>query len=98
MRNQGEETLIFKNRRSEIEILDSMLSEANCEVKKTRMLYKANVCHSQFSDYFDFLLSQGFISLARDEPSLKTYVITEKGRYFHSSIRSILSLTKGSFM
>ena len=85
--------MIFKNKRSEIEILDSILSKADVEVKKTRMLYNANMSHLQFSNYFDFLLSHGFISIVQDNPSQKTYIITEKGKVFHNSIKSILALT-----
>ena len=87
--------MIYKNRRSEIEILDTILSEATTEVKKTRLLYIANVCYAQFSDYFDFLLAQGFLSLVKDDPAQKTYMITDRGRSFHDSIKSILSMTRG---
>jgi len=87
--------VIFKNRRSEIEILDTILSEATIEVKKTHLLYTANICYTQFSDYFDFLLAQGFLSTLHDEAPQKTYIITEKGRSFHQNIKTILSMIKG---
>ena len=86
--------MIYKNKRSEIEILDTILAEANAEVKKTHLLYMANVSYAQFSDYFEFLLSHEFLSVVQDEPTQKTYTITEKGRSFHECIRSILAMTK----
>ena len=87
--------MIFDNRRSEIEILDTILSEAISEVKKTHLQYTANVCYTQFSDYFDFLLARGFLSAMQGETPQKTYIITEKGRLFHQNIKTILSMIKG---
>jgi len=47
--------MIFNNKRSESEIIFELLSSAQEDIKKTRLMYKVNMTYTQFTKYLDFL-------------------------------------------
>ena len=86
--------MIFRNKRSEIEILAQILNSAKNKVKKTNLLYSTNISYSNFLRYFNFLLDKGFIESKEGNPSGKFYRTTEKGDHFLESINTILKEIK----
>ena len=86
--------MIFKNKRSEIEIIDELLSTAKNEAKKTRLLYKTNLCYSHFIEYLDFLMEKEFINKNGEMQKGNTYLITEKGERFLDSIEDVIQLSR----
>ena len=86
--------MIYKNRRSDVEIIDTILTGVHGEVKKTRLLNQAHICYYQFNDYFTFLLNNGFISERPVDTRKKVYMITDRGKQLHESIQSLLAWTE----
>ncbi len=72
---------MWKNKnknRSSLEIVGDVLSIALAKVKKTRIMYQANLSYVQLEKYLKVLLDGGLIQC--DEGSC--YLITQKGRDF----------------
>lgn len=82
--------MISRNKRNELEILEEMLSLATKEVKKTRLMYEANLSYTLCNKYLDFLLEKKFLGEKFGNPSGKVYYTTEKGKKFHENIKDIL--------
>ncbi|MEM2886206.1 MAG: winged helix-turn-helix domain-containing protein [Thermoproteota archaeon] len=72
----------FKNR-SGLEILASIVSATAGGARKTHVMYKANLSHSQLQRYLAFLESRGLVKIT-DSPdsSGQIYEATEKGMHF----------------
>lgn len=85
---------MFKNKRSELEIISQMLSTANKEIKKTRLMYKTNMCYVHFTEYMNFLLEKEFLGVKKFNPVGNIYYTTEKGKNFLESIKSVLDQVK----
>jgi predicted transcriptional regulator len=87
--------LIFKTKRSELEIVEEILSLAREETKKTWLMYHTNLCYSQFVFYLNFLLEKKFLEEHNGSISgTNTYKITEKGKQFLESIITVLVQAK----
>jgi len=66
-----------KNRCS-LEIVGDVLSIASAKVKKTRIMYQANLSYVQLEKYLRVLLDGGLVQCDKDS----CYLITQKGREF----------------
>jgi predicted transcriptional regulator len=87
--------VIFETKRSELEIVEELLSLAQKETKKTWLMYQTNLCYSQFVLYLNFLLEKKFLeSHNGSDNGTYTYKITEKGKQFLESIDSVLMQAK----
>lgn len=76
-------------RRSRINIIYDILGviKAKGEIKKTHVMYKANLSHSQLKQYLDELYEKGLIENTDDEkPLIK---ITKKGLDFFSKYAQV---------
>jgi len=73
----GEERRRRRYRRS-LEIVRDMLSIASVRVKKTRIMYQANLSYRQMEKYFSSLLVGGLVACDDDS----CYLITRKGVEF----------------
>ncbi|MFW6120291.1 MAG: winged helix-turn-helix domain-containing protein [Petrotogales bacterium] len=83
--------MLFKHKRSETEIIHSILSLAQSGAKKTHIMYKTNMSYNLFIEYLDFLLEKNLVERKMPNPSDGTiYKITEKGRKLLESINSAL--------
>ena len=71
-----------------------MLSVANTDMKKTRLMYKTNMCHVHLTEYMDFLLEKGFLGVKKTNPGGNIYYTTKKGKKFLESIKSVLDQVK----
>lgn len=68
-------------RRSRIEVIVDVLSEALTETNKTRIMYRANLNFVRFKRYLSELLKKGLIMEVRNNPKDGVfYKTTEKGR------------------
>ena len=66
-----------KNRHS-LEIVRDMLSVASVKVRKTRIMYQANLSYRQMEKYLKSLLESGLVECDDDS----CYLITRKGKEF----------------
>ena len=67
-----------KKNRSKIEIVRDVLSIASVSVRKTRIMYQANLSYGQLEKYLGSLLEQGLVECDDDS----CYLITWKGKEF----------------
>ena len=71
-------------RRTKVQIYMDILravKKADGRLKKTHIVYKANLTHTRVQPYLEFLLSNGF--LEEDRTGSQTYfTITKKGQLF----------------
>jgi predicted transcriptional regulator len=79
----------FKNR-SGIEILASIVSAAVNGARKTHVMYRANLSHSQLQRYLAFLESRGLVRTVEDPTSnASLYEATDKGLQFLSDYEGL---------
>jgi len=76
-----------------MEIIAQMLSLAQQETKKTRLMYQTNLCYNQLVYYMDFLLKKGFLD-SKNNGKGNVYFITEKGKEFLENIDKVLVQVK----
>jgi predicted transcriptional regulator len=74
-------------KRNDIDIIASILNEANRGARKTRIMYRCNLSHKQLQAYLKLLLGMGLLESPSD--SFKT---TAKGRKFIHAYRTLKAL------
>lgn len=71
----------FGRRRSRIEVIVDILSEALDGANKTRLLYRCNLNFARFNRYLRDMLDAGLIECEGSNPeSMLLYKTTDKGR------------------
>jgi predicted transcriptional regulator len=86
-----------KNNRGKIEIMADVLSLSTAGIKKTHIMYRANLSYEQILYYLGELMGKGLIGQDVDDGAL-VYRTTEKGREFlacYSRMSDIISGTYG---
>ncbi len=84
----------MNNRRSEFEIIGTILDLSKNGAKKTEILYKGNFSHIQLTDYLTFLIKRDVLeekTIKDDEQNCKHYITTEKGKDLLGDINKTLS-------
>lgn len=80
-----------KNNRGKIQIMGDVLSLATSGIKKTHIMYRANLSYEQVYLYLEELISKGLIIQDVSTDGVM-YRITEKGREFLSDYMHITEL------
>ncbi|HJS81459.1 MAG TPA: winged helix-turn-helix domain-containing protein [Nitrososphaera sp.] len=70
-----------KNNRGKIEIMADVLSLSTAGIKKTHIMYRANLSYEQIIHYLTQLLGKGLLAQDLSDGAL-VYRTTEKGREF----------------
>lgn len=70
-----------KNNRGKIEIMADILALSTSGIKKTHIMYRANLSYEQIMYYLNQLLTKGLMSQDVIDGSV-VYCTTEKGREF----------------
>jgi predicted transcriptional regulator len=86
-----------KNNRGKIEIMADVLSLSTAGIKKTHIMYKANLSYEQILHYLNQLLGKGLIVQDVTDGAL-VYRTTEKGREFlhcYSRMSELITDTYG---
>jgi predicted transcriptional regulator len=71
-----------KNNRGKIQIMGDVLALATSGIKKTHIMYRANLSYEQVHLYLGELISKRLISQDVSSPDGIVYRTTEKGREF----------------
>lgn len=81
-------------KRSDIDIMANILSEANEGTKKTRIMYRCNLSHSQLQVYLQVLRGMGFLAFhsKKEGAKLNYFKTTLKGFKFLDAYRALKSL------
>jgi predicted transcriptional regulator len=66
--------------RNRLDIVRDILAVASAKVKKTRIMYQANLNYVQMEKYLKVLLEERLLARDRDDGSC--YLITKKGKEF----------------
>ena len=83
MQSELKVALSPSRKRSEIDIMTSILGEARKGSRKTRIMYRCNLSHRQLKVYLKFLLDMKLLMSVCEEDSKTTfYQTTAKGRNF----------------
>ncbi len=84
MQSEFEVTLSSSRKRSDIDIIASILGEARKGARKTRIMYRCNLSHRQLQVYLKLLLDMKLLMSISEERESKTnfYQATTKGRSF----------------
>ncbi|MFT4309257.1 MAG: winged helix-turn-helix domain-containing protein [Candidatus Woesearchaeota archaeon] len=82
-----------RRNRNEIiyDILDA-LAKNNGQLKPTRLLYKANMSHSQMKEYIGELSEKSLLELVEDK-SKQYYRLTNTGYEFFHNLRKIREMS-----
>jgi predicted transcriptional regulator len=70
-----------KNNRGKIEIMADVLALSTAGIKKTHIMYRANLSYEQITHYLNQLLGKGLLAQDVSDGS-HMYRTTEKGREF----------------
>ena len=68
------------SRRSRIEVIKDILTEASSGANKTRIIYRANLNFVRFNKYFSELVKKGLIVGVNNPGGGVVYQTTEKGK------------------
>ncbi len=81
-------------KRSDIDIMANILSEANTGTKKTRIMYRCNLSHSQLQVYLQILRDMEFLAShsKKECAKLNYFKTTSKGLKFLDAYRALKSL------
>ena len=83
-------------RRSRIDVLIEILTEALNESSKTRIMYRCNLNYKCFNRYLKELLEKGLIvKIERSSRKTELYKTSEKGRELLQVLKRAKKLTTG---
>jgi predicted transcriptional regulator len=82
---------LFTGKRCELDIINDILSYANKDIKKTRLLYKTNLSYTTFSKYTHFLIHRKFLGIKNGNPSGKVYYTTDEGKKLIKDINKLMN-------
>ena len=83
-------------RRSRIDVLIEILTEALNESSKTRIMYRCNLNYKCFNRYLKELLEKGLIvKIERSSRKTELYKASEKGRELLQVLKRAKKLTTG---
>jgi len=83
-----------KNNRGKIEIMADVLALSTAGIKKTHIMYRANLSYEQIMHYLSQLLGKGLLVQDLSDGSYR-YRTTEKGREFLSFYSRMTDLIAG---
>ena len=90
----GQVILVVNKRRSELDIIYDFLSNAQDDIKKTRLMYSLNMAYSQFNTYLDFLMEKDIIGEKCCDEEGRLYYLTDKGKVLLESLDNVTSFLK----
>lgn len=81
-------------KRSDIDIMANILSAAKKGAKKTRIMYRCNLSHSQLQVYLQILREMEFLASnpKKEDAKLNYFETTSKGFKFLDAYRALKSL------
>ena len=85
---------MVNRRRSELDIINQILSLSQNGAKKTEILYQGNLSYSQLQSYLLFLLEKDILEeqvVKKDNGNFKIYKNTKKGDNLLQNIKLTLS-------
>lgn len=84
--------MLFESKRSESDIIQKILSETKHGIKKTQLMYNANMSNTQLDRYLVKLIEQQFIEQRNEEDNGTLYYLTPKGEKLDNALKQIFEL------
>lgn len=88
--------LIFESKRSESDIIHKILSETKKGIKKTHLMYKANLSNKQLNRYLNILVEKRFVEKKGTLHNGKQYFLTNKGIRLLNPLTIFIKLIAGN--
>lgn len=86
--------MVVNKRRSELDIIYDFLSNAQDDIKKTRLMYSLNMAYSRFNTYLDFLIEKEVIGEKCCNENGRLYYLTDKGKVLLESLDDVTNFLK----
>jgi len=83
--------VIFESKRCESDLIHIILSQTKDGIKKTQLMYNANMSNTQLTRYLDVLLEKQFIE-EKDDGKGKQYFLTENGAELLDPLHEVITL------
>ena len=83
--------MLFKSQRSESDIIHDILVETKDGIKKTQLMYKANMSNTQLDRYLKKLIGLQIIEERKDN-DCTLYCLTSKGEKVESIVQQLTTL------
>jgi predicted transcriptional regulator len=80
--------------RGNLDIIADILGASDRGTKKTYLMYRCNLSFKQLKSYSGFLLSNGLLHVAKEEPNNGTLQVTDKGKEFLRAYKNLKALMK----
>ena len=88
--------MIFESKRSEADIINKILIETKDGIKKTHLMYKANMSNTQLDRYLKKLIDQQFIVERVNENDGTKFYLTEKGEQLDTAFQQVFNILNQS--
>jgi predicted transcriptional regulator len=85
---------ISNGHRGNLDIIADILDASDRGSKKTYLMYRCNLSFKQLKSYSGFLLSNGLLHVAKEEPNNGTLQVTDKGKEFLRAYKNLKALMK----
>ena len=88
---------MVNTRRSELDIIQEILTRSKDGAKTTELLYNCNLSYTQCKSYISFLIKKRVLeekSVKNGDGYSKMYVTTENGKKFLMDIEKVLTYLK----
>ncbi|HLA23242.1 MAG TPA: winged helix-turn-helix domain-containing protein [Candidatus Nanoarchaeia archaeon] len=86
----------MERKRTRMDIMHDILKsvqDKGGEIKKTHLMYKANLSHNQMKIYLNELMNSGLLESKNSEKK-NSIIITKKGRNFFSQYKQVMEFEK----
>ena len=85
---------VLSKKRNDIDIMANILTETSDATKKTRIMYRCNLSHSQLQVYLEILHELGFLEFRykKEATKPKRFRTTQKGFKFLDAYRRLKNL------
>lgn len=84
-----------KSNRGKVEIMGDILNLSTEGIRKTHLMFMANLSYEQVAGYLKELQERGFIEQTRKEGNI-IYKTTDNGRQFLESYRNLVQILDGT--
>lgn len=84
--------MLFESKRSESDIINKILVETKDGIKKTQLMYNANMSNTQLDRYLEKLIDQQFVEQRTNANDGTKFYLTEKGEQLDTAFQQVFTI------